>query len=296
MQIDRRITNGLAWAGAFLVVGVPTADLLSAQFLGDKASPPPAQIAVVTPQNIAPIPAPRSQRPAEKPVAVANVAPAKPTAVTPAKPSAAGQQRVNELVQSGKPLPSYITEGQASSAQTASVKPAPAAVLPAAPRPAPVAPPQAASATPVVAPQAIAAAPTPAAAPVGPLPDAAPMPGTDPIQTASIAPKEAPTPMPLSMRPRPTAVSVANQQSAFPNEPVFVPPTVEPVRPAEITADELDDWETGPLEDFLARRQGQQQAEMRPEYTEDEEVFFERGQEFQRRDRLVGPQMFYFPQ
>ena len=30
MSIDRRITNGLAWAGVFIVVGVPAADLLSA--------------------------------------------------------------------------------------------------------------------------------------------------------------------------------------------------------------------------------------------------------------------------
>ena len=103
--------------------------------------------------------------------------------------------------------------------------------------------------------------------------------------------------MPLSMRPRPSAVAVANQQSGFAvNEPVFVPPSVEPVRPAEITAEDLEDWETGPLADFLARREGRQQAVVRPEFEEDAEVYFERDPEFQRRDRLVGPEMFFFPQ
>ena len=45
MKFDRRVTNGLAWAGLFVVVGVPAADLLSAQFLGE-----PERVAVVSPR------------------------------------------------------------------------------------------------------------------------------------------------------------------------------------------------------------------------------------------------------
>jgi hypothetical protein len=280
MQIDRRITNGLAWAGAFLVVGVPTADLLSAQFLGDKAAPPPAQIAVVTPQAVAPVPAPASQRPAPKPVQVAAVAPAKPVAAQPVKPvqpASGAQDAVAKFEQAGKPLPSYITDGAAEPAQAATVKPVPAA------------PPV----SPAVQPQVAAVAPSvpPVAAP-----PAAPM--TDPMQTASIGPRIPPTPMPLSMRPHPVAVAAATPNVPQPgfavNEPVFVPPSVQPVPTAEISAEDLEDWETGPLADFLARRQGQQ-AEAAPAFGEDEEFFFERGQEFQRRDRLVGPELFYQP-
>jgi hypothetical protein len=290
MPIDRRITNGLAWAGAFLVVGVPTADLLSAQFLGDKAAPPAAQIAVVTPQNVAPVPAPQSQRPpAPKPVEVAAVKPAAPApapASSPAKPVAPSADAVENFVQSGKPLPSYITDAPAPKPmETAAVKPAAPA-----PAPAPVAPQPA----PVAQPQIAAAAPVPVRTPIITQPALA-TPATDPIQTAAIPPKVAPTPMPLSMRPRPAIVAAANQQTGFAvNEPVFVPPTVQPMPPADITAEELEDWETGPLADFLARRQGQQQAEVEPRYNQDEEFFFERGQEFQRRDRLVGPEMFFY--
>jgi hypothetical protein len=100
------------------------------------------------------------------------------------------------------------------------------------------------------------------------------------------------------MRPAPVAVAtaspVAPQDGFAVNEPVFVPPSVEPVRPAEITAEDLEDWETGPLADFLARREGSQQAEA-PVY-EDEGYFPERGERFRQRDRLVGPQMFFYEQ
>lgn len=104
--------------------------------------------------------------------------------------------------------------------------------------------------------------------------------------------------MPLSMRPAPVAVAATNppaQQPGFAvNEPVFVPPTVQRVQPAEVTAEDLEDWETGPLADFLARRQGSEQAEA-PFYDE-EEYFRERGEPFQQRDRLVGPQLFFYEQ
>jgi hypothetical protein len=104
--------------------------------------------------------------------------------------------------------------------------------------------------------------------------------------------------MPLSMRPAPVAVAAARPVVVQPgfavNEPVFVPPSVQPVPPAEITAEDLEDWETGPLADFLARREGPQQAEA-PAYDE-EEYFPERGQQFQRRDRLVGPELFFYEQ
>ncbi|WP_108396562.1 hypothetical protein [Devosia submarina] len=296
MQMNRRLTNGLAWAGAFLVVGVPAADLLSAQLLGDRTAPPAAQVAVIEPQTVAPVPAPQNQRPAAKPVEVAAVEPKAPAAAAPAEP-AASEDVVDKFVQSGKPLPSYIT---GAPAQAAAPKPAPAAApkpaQTAAVQPAPVSAPKPEQPAPVSPPQNAAAPAAPA--PIGPQPAPA-APPADPVQTASIPAKTAPVPMPLSMRPKPVAVAAANpvvNQPAFVvNEPVFVPPTVERVPSREITAEDLEDWETGPLADFLARREAPRQAEA-PVFAEDEEFFVEREPRFPRRDRLVGPELFFYGQ
>ncbi|MDB5473423.1 MAG: hypothetical protein JWP99_726 [Devosia sp.] len=311
MQIDRRITNGLAWAGVLLVVGVPTADLLSAQFMGERPAASTAQIglveekvAVVQDKLVAPVPAQRSQRPAEKPVEVAIAQPVQPVAnPAPAKPVSGRADPVDDFVQSGKPMPSYITDAPAP-LQAAPVKPAPAL----APVPSAAAPAPAAQAPLTPAQPRVAALPAPAGPPAltGPAPAA-----TVPVQTAAIAPKVAPTPMPLSMRPRAVAVAPINPgappATIARSEPVFVPPSVQPVPPAQITAEDLEDWETGPLADFLARRQGgqvPQQADAQSRFSDDEEAFFEREdeeeaffereQEFRRRDRLVGPEMFFY--
>jgi hypothetical protein len=213
MSIDRRITNGLAWAGVFIVVGVPAADLLSAQFSGERA---PAQVAVIEP--VAPVPAPLSQRPdtpvAKPAVEVAVAAPAQPAApaakpaVTPAAQTA---DVVDAYLQSGRPLPSYITGGGAAPTEVAATPPA---------------------RTPIVT--------TPAAEPAAEV---------DPVEVAAIAPqKVAPVPMPLSMRPKPV-VAVA--------PPVVVIPPSVGLPPANVTAADLEDWETGPLSEFLAQRQQQ---------------------------------------
>jgi hypothetical protein len=298
MQMNRRLTNGLAWAGALLVVGVPAADFLSAQFLGDRSAPPSAQVAVVDPQTIAPVPAPHSQRPAPKP---AEQVAAAPTPSAPAKPTANGNV-VDKFVQSGKALPSYITEAPAPKPAQAAAQPAPAAPVAAPkpvqtaavqPQPAPTLPIQ--QPAPATPPQNAAIAP----APIGPQLPAPAIPGTDPVQTAAIPPKVAPMPMPLSMRPAPVAVAAANpivNQPRFSvNEPVFVPPSVQPIPPAEITAEDLEDWETGPLADFLARREAPRQAEA-PSFDDSEEFFTEPAPRFPRRDRLVGPELFFYEQ
>jgi hypothetical protein len=224
MSIDRRITNGLAWAGVLLVVGVPTADLLSAQFIGAPAGRAPVQVAVIEP--VAPVPAPLSQRP-DAPVAapaaeVAVVAPTKPAAPL-AKPEVAPAAQTAEVgdafLQSGRSLPSYITGADTPAAASVATTP-------------PVR-------TPIVT--------APAAGDI------------DPVEVAAIPPqKVAPVPMPLSMRPQPVAVALVRDPA------VVIPPGLTPAAPAgvirppaNVTADDLDDWETGPLSEFLARRQQQ---------------------------------------
>lgn len=292
MQIDRRVTNGLAWAGVLLVVGIPTADLLSAQFLGDPTPAPTAQIAqIAVVERIAPIPAPLSQRPAA-PVArpdvqVAAVTPAKPVvvappampavqaaAVTPAKPAVAAPAAANPAAQtadavnawldSGKALPSYITDESAAAQPTQIAATPPTRGL-------------------IVT--------TPATAPDG----------IDPVQVASIQqPKVAPMPMPLSMRPSPVAV-VRPAANTMPvavvgpnNDLIVATPGAGPRPPADITAQELEDWESGPLAEFLAQRQGS-----RAEVTHDDDGFFldeAPNRQPRRRDRVIGPaDDFFFP-
>ena len=256
MKIDRRITNGLAWAGVILVVGVPAADLLSAQFSGDAR---PAQVAVISP--VAPMPAPLSQRP-EAPIAkpapaVAVAAPAKPVAPAVAKPAAPAQQAasvVDNFLQGGKALPSYITGGGTVAAPAQ-----------------------------VAAPAAQVAVAKPARTPIVTTPAAAP--DVDPVQVASIPPQKiAPTPMPLAMRPTPIEVPMA---VAAPGD-IIIPPGLTPPPPATVTAADLDDWETGPLAEFLARKQGQGSSATVTSDYDPNGFFLDQGPEPMRGDRVIG--------
>jgi hypothetical protein len=257
MNIDRRITNGLAWAGVVLVVGVPTADLLSAQFMGRGEAP---SVAVIEP--VSPTPAPASQRPAAPavvPQTEVAAAPAGPidTPEAAVVPAAQTADAVDRFLQSGKPLPSYITGGGDT---------APAEV----------------AATPPARPPVVTApAPEPAA--------------PDPVQVAAIPVKEAPVPMPLSMRPKPMPV-VADT----PLEPVVIPDSVvAPLPPANVTATDLEDWETGPLSEFLAARQQQQGSSATVTYDRDG-FWLDEGPDGPRhpRDRYIGPaedEVYFLP-
>lgn len=249
MKIDLRITNGLAWAGVALVIGVPTADLLSAQFSGD-AAPVRQQVAVVS--EVAPTPAPLSQRPpaavAKPATEVAAVAPARPVADPVSKPApqatAAGSQ-----LPSGKPMPSYITGGGAvtAPAQVAVTQPARPTIV----------------TTPVVT-----------------------APAVDPTQVASIPPQKiAPMPMPLSMRPAPITVPVA---VTAPSAIVLPPELTQRANPT-VTAADLEDWETGPLSEFLASKQAQggSSATVTTDY-DSNGFFLDDGPAPVRRDRVIG--------
>ncbi|WEK05420.1 MAG: hypothetical protein P0Y65_03950 [Candidatus Devosia phytovorans] len=259
MKLDRRITNGLAWAGVLLVVGIPAADMLSAQFSGDSAE----QIAVVAP--VAPTPAPSAQRPEQQ------------AAVVAPKPAAAqSANAVDSFVQSGKPLPSYITGGGAAApAPTQAVVPAKPTASPTVNTPAPTqtTPTQAATTQPVRTPIV-----------------------TDPVQVASIPPKVAPVPMPLSMRPDPIRVPVAN---STPPADIILPPGLGNVpRPPSGMVDsaDLEDWESGPLSEFLAQREGRGNSSATVTSDYDPNGFFLDQGPAPGRDRIVGREVqpFFF--
>ncbi|KKB84935.1 hypothetical protein VW29_08960 [Devosia limi DSM 17137] len=284
MQINRRITNGLAWAGLFLVVGIPAADLLSAQFMGETEG---IAVASVPSERSAPMPAPLSQRPAA-PTQVALVPPAKPAAA-PAAARPAAADPVDGFLASGRKLPSYITGGDAAAPA------APAETVPTqiAAAPEPVVPVTA-------APVASAAAVLPASeAAAKPAPDA---PEIDPIEVASLgSQKIAPVPMPLAMRPVNQVVAARPTNSIDATNPLGVAPVVAPSQNAQayppIGMDDLEDWETGPLSDFLAERQNgrtppSQRADRNYDSNYDRNGFFlSDGPNNSRpqRDRLVGP-------
>lgn len=234
MPIDRRIANGLAWAGAFVVIAIPAADAALRQF----APPAAPQVAVVDiEETVAPsLPTPAAQRP--KPVIVADtpavepaVTPAKPTpppapAPTPdpdpvqtatATPRVPGADAVDSFLQSGRSLPSYITGGGTA----APVEPAPSVAKPVQPAETVITP----------EPQVVAALP----------------------RTRIVT-----FPTPVSERPasRPQVQAVAR------------PPLVIDTQGPVITAVDLEDWESGPLSEFLASRQDESQP-VSPDYDGD---------------------------
>ncbi|MVS98734.1 hypothetical protein [Devosia marina] len=200
MQIDRRITNGLAWAGAVLVVAIPAADAALRQF-GPTDTP---QIAVVEKQS-APAPTPPVQAP--EPALAAEPDPIE-TATTTINPPVAKSDAVDSFLQSGKKLPSYISDGsptartQSEHTQTAALAPAEEEVTKPAPTP-------------------------------------------EPEPVATLPTKVVTFPTPVSQRPAPVPRSaVITQPPLVIDQPDFL-----------VTAEDLENWESGPLSEFLARQQ-----------------------------------------
>ncbi|WP_338720019.1 hypothetical protein [Devosia sp. XK-2] len=219
MQIDRRITNGLAWAGALLVVAIPAADGTLRQFSGPRAP----TIAVLDEQALpaASMPTPATERPQSVAIAEADARPAE-AAVAPiaeAKPALApapdpvttaavnarvlGNDAVDSFLQSGRELPSYISDrGSTEPAEIASPE----------------------QTEPVAA--------------------SAPEPAADSVATVSRT-RFVTFPTPVSERP----VSVPRSVVAASAPLIVETPDIV------VTAQDLEDWESGPLSEFLARRQ-----------------------------------------
>ncbi len=218
MELNRRrITNGLAWAGAALIVAIPTADLIARQF----APADEPQVAIVQEAPVVETAAP-PETTSPEPTAPSQPAPT-PDPVNTAAAAGTGDA-VDTFLQSGRDLPSYISGGNAPRAPA---DPAPAP-RPAASQPAPVASPQT----------------QPAAQPTRPV-IATPRPVTGFPTPAS----ERPT---IAVAPTPAPVV----QPVVPPLIIDRPPVVNSAGPV-VTAQDLEDWETGPLSDFLANRGGQ---------------------------------------
>ncbi len=235
MQLDRRtITNGLAWAGAALIIAIPAADLIARQFSSEP------QVAVVEDASTRPapdLPTASAERPAPATSNSAATSAPQSVATNPAPANATSDDAVDTYLQSGRELPSYISGGSGGASA-----PAPSTQQPATP-----------------APVQTAAVPAQQAQSVQPS-------TTQNQQSARpvITPPRAVSgfPTPVSERPRAVAAQTPVIQPAVPApvaEPAAPPLIINSPAPV-VTAQDLEDWETGPLSDFLANRNGQRPA------------------------------------
>lgn len=215
MKLNPKLTGGLAWAGLIVVLAVPGADMLT--------KPQSETATRVTPQID------QTQ-----------------TATITAQPAAAtnGNDAVDSFLSSGKKLPSYISDAPAD---VASAKPATTTKLvvpsePATSGPATKAPVEVA-ALPSAAPQV---APKPYPASLRPAAPASPA-SVAPVVTASVS-EEAPLIVDEDL--------VARREAAV--EQVLEQTPVQTARPpqstAVVTGDELEEWDSGSLADYLERR------------------------------------------
>lgn len=101
MKLDARLKGGLAWTGLFVVLAVPSADIL----LGDRDRAAATTTAVASLESGA-----RSS------VVPALKLPAKPGAVAASSEGARSADPVDSFVNSGRPLPDYISDGDVASA------------------------------------------------------------------------------------------------------------------------------------------------------------------------------------
>ncbi len=297
MPVNRKVTSGLAWAGLLLVVGVPSADFVTAQMgTSSQTSVNAALVGVTTPSSPAPL-APAAPVPVSE--EVADVPPTEtPEAVVPevaavapmetAEPTSADVDVVDQYLAGGRELPAYLSDGTAQEPVEAAELPAPGApVQEPVIEPLPVvaqtpeadvpldAPPGETAVVETVAPgpQVIIHEPRPqevASLPQVEVPPELPA----PVQLV------APEPMPLSMRPaaveRPTPPAVERTTVASTANPEVVLPADRQLSPAEeiITAEDLRDWESGPLSEFLEqRRQGFSAPNRRDDRGIDEEEY-----------------------
>lgn len=138
-MLNRRLTGGLAWAGLLLVIGVPSADLITRGFSPQegagtgaavvapvaKPAVAPAKTAEVAPQPVV--------KPSAKPAALPPIVPAKaqvkkpePAADPIVTASTDDKSAVGQYLSKGKKLPSYITDASAAEPAVPSTEAVPA--------------------------------------------------------------------------------------------------------------------------------------------------------------------------
>lgn len=219
MKLNPKVTGGLAWAGLIVILAVPSAEMLTK---------PQAESASVITSGI-------------DPVKTADIAPQpSPSANRPAAPAAASDDPVDAYLASGKKLPSYISDAPA---EVASTKPAPVTKLVV-----PTTPTTTAREEPVAEIASVESTGAPAVAPQ-PYP-ASMRPRPEPVATASLTPTQE----------EPLIIDedvVARREAAVArvlDEPVQSGGFNEPQSNRIVTGDELEEWDSGSLAEYLERR------------------------------------------
>lgn len=166
--------------------------------------------------------------------------PVQTATITPAATNA--NDPVDSYISSGKKLPSYISDAPA---EVASVKPAPTTKL--------VVPNGPATTAPAMKPATVAAlpteaAPTPYPASLRPRGPAAPA-ATSPLVTPPVATANATTEAPLIVDEE----LVARREEAV-SRVLDQDVAAAPSQPRVVTSDELEEWDSGSLADYLERR------------------------------------------
>ena len=216
MKFDGKVKGGLAWAGLFVVLAVPTADLLfpAADANANLVTTSDTRPVVVAPATTATRPAilkvPTAPTVSTDPVETAGVA--------------SGSDPVDQFVNSGKPLPDYISDSNQVASTPQATQPA-AVKLPGTP-------------------------------------------GSSPVQTASLSVDPVPVPLPRTARPAVQAVAavpaaetplILDETVVTQREATRRPVDPFPLSSAEddeivITGDQLEEWDSGSLADYLARK------------------------------------------
>jgi hypothetical protein len=210
MALNSKIIGGLAWTGLAVILAIPSADIVSAQLSPKSSLTVTSDSAEVQSISVAPM------APATDPIETASIA-----------------NPVDRFEQTGKPLPSYISDAPAATA--------------AAPRQPTVKilPPSGSPGVPVTV----------------------TVPSLTPAETEVAAVEAiAPIPAPASMRPkaptRPITVTPTIDQPVIVEEDVAsipqtaLPPVRRPpvaVEPRHVTEDQLAGWTSGSLADYLAQ-------------------------------------------
>ena len=238
MKFDSKVKGGLAWAGLFVILAVPSADLLFG-----KPTTPAANLAVTsdTAQVKAPAVVPATKT---DPVETASID----------TPTAKTGDAVDTYLNKGKKLPAYISDADSAPA----VKPATPVIV--------AKPVEVAAINPV---QETPPVPLPRSArPVATAPIVAAAPAEQPliIDETDLAQREATLPQPdQPIEPFPLS---DGDQAATDDETV-------------VTGDQLEEWDSGSLADYLAAKGLLSDEQAQPE--DDSEYVFNQGPAKPRR-------------
>lgn len=270
MKLNSKVTGGLAWAGLIVVLAVPSADMLTK---------PTANTATIASgmdavQTASVAPAVKPVVPAIRKSATTVVAPAETAATTPATTVAEPTETaaidsgtpdvVEDYISKGKKLPSYISDAPGVAAQEP-VTSKPVMAKPATAKPAP--------AKPLIVPTTTAS--TPAVNTDGTFA------GDSKADVAVVAPK----PYPASMRPKTPTTAIAAlpsneeapliiDENELTQREAAIRPPVDMPEPQIVTEDELQEWDSGSLADYLERKGLISKVEQALDAEYDEDGFF----------------------